>query len=186
MTLVLGAEEAQQIVMGADSVAGDADELYSYPGLEKIFERGPYLVGCCGFARVGQVLQHLVEWPDPPTKGELMPFLVHELVPEIRRAVEDAGAATEGRSFLGEKTVLLIGLQGQLWCMGSDLLVIRTHGVACIGSGRHRAYPTMHALQAAGVEPAQKRIAMTLEATAAYTARVGPPFRFLVGARKGG
>ncbi len=181
MTLVIAVEEAGRVVMGADSAAGNPEEFYVYPRLEKIARRGPYLVGHCGNGLVGQVVNILVEWPEPPVSGELLPFLVREVVPEIRRTVRAADAAGEGRFILGDKTVLLLGVRGRLFVVGADLCVVRSPGLSCIGAGRHAAYPAMEALEAAGVEPARKRIETALEIVARRVPVVEPPFRILEG-----
>jgi hypothetical protein len=179
MSLVISEEEEGRVIMGADSAAGSAEEIHVYPDLEKIVQRGPYLVGHCGQALVGQAVNVFVEWPEPPKSGELLPFLVREVVPEIRRGVQEAGAVYEGPAILGDKTVLVLALRGQLFVIGSDLFVIKSPGLTCIGAGRPYAYPTMKALKAAGVEPARKRIEMTLKAAAEECPFVRPPFRFL-------
>jgi len=179
MTLVIAEEEADRVIMGADSAAGGREETYTYPELEKIVQRGPYLIGHCGNGRVGQVVNLLVEWPEPPQSGELLPFFAREVVPEIRRAITDAGATQEGRGILGDTTVLLVGLRGKLFIVGADLNVVRSSGMACIGAGRHHGYGAMHALKAAGVELARQRIELALQAAANYSNYVRPPFRIL-------
>lgn len=179
MTLVIAEKEAGRVIMGADSAAGGREEIHTYPDIEKVVRRGPYLVGHCGSGRIGQVVNLLVEWPDPPQSGALLPFLVREVVPRIRRAVRDAGAAREGVAILGEKTVLLVGLHGQLLAIGCDLNVLDLSGPACIGAGRHHGYGAMHALKAAGVEPARKRVEMALRAAADDSLYVRPPFHIL-------
>ncbi len=179
MTLVIAEKEAGRVIMGADSAAGNREEIHTVPDLEKIVQRGPYLAGHCGNGRVGQVVNLLVEWPEPPRPGELLPFLAREVVPEIRRAVQEAGAAQEGGGILGDKTVLLVGLHGQLFVIARDLNVVSSLGTACIGAGRHHGYGAMHALKAAGIEPAQKRIEMALQAAADYSLYVRPPFHIL-------
>ena len=50
---------------------------------------------------------------------------------------------------------------------------------AAIGSGRLRAYGALHALQASGTEPVERRLELALEAAAAYTATVRPPWHFV-------
>ena len=147
--------------------------------MTKIARCGPYLFGYCGNARIGQVLHYLLEWPEPPESGPLAPFFVRMLMPEIRRAVQDAGAAQQGRGILGEATILLVAVRGELYVVDPELTVVRTDGLACIGCGRHAAYPAMEALKAAGVEPARKRIEMALEIVAHRVPVVEPPFRFL-------
>lgn len=124
-------------------------------------------------------LNLLVEWPEPARSGELLPFFAREVVPEIRRAVRDAGAAQEGRAILGENTVLLVGLCGRLFIIAPDLNVVRSPGLSCIGAGRHHGYGAMHALKAAGVEPARKRIELALQTAANFSPYVRPPFRIL-------
>ncbi len=178
MTLVIGSEVPGGVIMAADSAAGKPEEFYVYRHLEKIARRGQYLIGHCGNARIGQVLHHLIEWPEPPSSGPLAPFLIREVMPMVRRAVQDAGAAQEGRAILGETTVVLVAVGGELYIVGNDLTVVRSEGLACIGCGRHAAYPAMEALEAAGVEPAIKRIEMALEIVARRVPVVEPPFRF--------
>ncbi len=179
MTLVIAEEEDERVIMGADSAAGDREEVYAYPDLEKIVRRGPYLVGHCGSGRVGQVLNLLVEWPEPPGSGELLPFFAREVVPEIRRAIQDAGAVQEGGGILGDKTVLLVGVRGKLFIIAADLNVVHSPGLSCIGAGRHHGYGAMHALKAAGIGPAQTRIEIALKAAAKTSLYVRPPFRIL-------
>ncbi len=178
MTLIIGKEKQGRIIMAADSAFGSPEEFYIYPNVSKIARCGPYLVGGCGATRITQTLRHFVEWPEPPESDDLLPFLIREVLPEVRRAVEAVGAGQSGRLFLGDKTALLIGIRGQLYAVGSDLAVIRTHGLACIGCGRHAAYPVMEALERAGIEPARKRIEMTLDIVARHVPVVEPPFRF--------
>jgi len=179
MTLVIAEEEEGRVVMGADTAAGRPEEFYVYEHLEKIARRGPYLLGHCGSTRIGQVLQHLVEWPDPPAGGPLAPFLIREVVPKIRQTLLDVGAARDGPYILGDTTVILVAARGEIDVIGADLTVVRSNGLSCIGCGRHAAYPTMEALKAAGIGPARRRIEMALEIVARRVPVVEPPFRFL-------
>jgi hypothetical protein len=179
MTLVISTVEAHSVIMGADSASGSPEESYVCSHLAKIALCGPYLVGWCGAARVGQILHHCVQWPEPADSDDLLPFLVQEVAPEIRRAVKGAGAEYPGRGFLGEKTAVLVGIRGQLYSFGCDLAVVRWDGPICIGCGRHAAYPVLEALKLAGIEPARKRIEMTLDIVARHAPVVEPPFRFL-------
>jgi 20S proteasome alpha/beta subunit len=182
MSLAIGVETKDRVLMGADSavgILGSPGEIYSLRHLEKIVRCGPYLLGYCDNARVGQVLVHHLSWPEPPDSQPLTSFLIRELVPEIRRTLQDADAAQEGRTILGPDTVLLVAARGELYTINADLTVVRSEGLVCIGCGRHAAYPVMDALQAAGVESARQRIEMTLEIVAGRSPLVRPPFRFL-------
>ncbi len=133
MTLIIAQAEADRILMASDSAGGTPEEFYVLPHFAKIARCGPYLVGACGSARIMQILHHCVAWQEPPDVGDRLPFLVQEVVPEVRRAVQEAGAANTGRQFLGEKTAVLFGVRGELYCVGTDLTVVRWSGPACIG-----------------------------------------------------
>ena len=180
MTCVVGISDGETITLGADSAGGMGDEVYTFD-LRKVFARGQYLFGVCGSYRVGQVLRFQAELPEPPASGspDLEPFLVRELVPAIRRAVEEEGVAGSQSAVLGERTALLLGCRGQLWSITRDLTVIPETPFAAIGSGRLRAYGALHALHAAGVESSRRRLEMALAAAAAYTANVRPPWQFV-------
>jgi len=123
MTLIIGKEEPGRLVMGADSAGGTPEEFYVYPHLPKIAQCGSYLVGACGSGRVVQILQHCVKWPEPPLSGDLLPFLIHEVVPEILRAAQAGGVEPARGLFLGDRTVVQIGVRGELYVMSSDLEV---------------------------------------------------------------
>ena len=177
MTCVVATIDGNTIQAGSDTAIGHFEEIYDMAE-HKVFIRGSYLIGFCGSARVGQILQYKVELPAPPDEEDLTPFLVQEIVPRIRQAVEAEGSANEGRNFLGDKTVVLMGCRSQLWCILADTTVVETVPFAAIGSGRHHAYGALHALEAAGVEPARERLEWALGAAAEFSPMVRRPFRF--------
>ena len=113
MSVVIAVSDGETIEAGADSAVGSPEEIYEL--LEpKVFVRGDYLIGYCGSLRIGQILRYQTELPEPPPDGNLTAFLVQEVVPEIQRAVEVAGAAGKDH-FLPNKTVILLGCRGGLW-----------------------------------------------------------------------
>ena len=180
MTLIIGKEESGHLVMGADSASGTPEEFYVYPKWAKIAHCGPYLVGACGSGQVIQILHHCVEWPTPPTsEDDLCPFLIREVVPEVRRVAQATGLQPSRGMYLGDTTVVLIGIHGKLYLMGSDLVVVRSRGLSCIGCGRHAAYPVMEALERAGIGPVRAQIEMAMEIVSRHVPVVASPFRFL-------
>ncbi|MCP3999187.1 MAG: hypothetical protein GY722_29595 [bacterium] len=181
MTCVVGTIDGRAIILGADSAAvGEGPEIYTPPE-PKVFASGPYLLGVCGSYRVAQVLRYRAELPTPPEPTDLGSFLVRDLVPMIGDLLESEGVVGSSRAFLGEKVALLLGYEGQLWHVSSDLTVLPEVDFGAIGSGRLRAYAALHALKAAGVEPARRRLELALETAAKYTATVRPPWTFLRG-----
>ncbi len=178
MTCIVAETDGRTVLFGADSAWTHEDEIYTLEA-PKVFARGPYLFGVCGRYRIAQILRYQAQLPEPAPSAELEPFLVQELVPAIRQAATTCGETTAGRAILGEKTVVLLGCQGQLWTITSDLVALREDRFAAIGSGRLRAYGALHALHAARVEPSVRRLELALAAAAAYTASVRPPWHFV-------
>jgi hypothetical protein len=181
MTCVVGSIDGPTVILGADSAAVGPDaEIYTPPE-PKVFTCGPYVMGVCGSYRVAQVLRCQAELPEPPTPADLGPFLIREVAPTISDLLEAEGVVASGHAYLGDKVALLLGYQGQLWHIGSDLTVLPEVEFGAIGSGRHRAYAALDALKTAGVEPARRRLELALETVAKYTATVRPPWHFVRG-----
>lgn len=178
MTIGLAETDGSELIFAADSAGTDGDEIHTID-TSKVFARDGYLFAYSGSYRIGQILRHCVELPEVPVAGDVERFLVREVGPAVRSAVEAEGAAAPGQKVLGEKTSILIGVRGQIWCMLPDLTVIPEGPFGAIGSGRLRAYAALHALRAAGFGPARHRIELALEATAAYTSSVRPPWQFV-------
>jgi len=180
MTCVVGETDGTTIYLAADSAGGFGDEMYTID-LPKIFEREGLLFGYCGSYRIGQLLRYRLELPPAPARGAVEPFLVRELVPALRQVVIDEGAAGPERMILGEKTSVVIGCAGEIWCVSRDLTVTPWSPVVAIGSGRHHAYGALYALRLAGVGPVRRRLKLALEAAAQFTPSVRGPWCFLTG-----
>jgi len=178
MTCIVAATDGRSLLFGADSAGPSGDEILVVE-TPKVFARGLYLIGYAGSFRLGQILRYTADLPDPPEASDLEAFLVRELVPAVRKAVVDEGMANPGPRILGEQVSFLLGCRGQIWTVTADLSVIRETPFAAAGSGRLRAYGALHALHAAGVEPVRRRLELALEAAAAYTTSVRPPWLFV-------
>ncbi len=181
MTCVVGAIDGQDVILGSDSAAigaPDGSEIYTPPE-PKVFTCGPYAFGVCGSYRVAQVLRYAEQLPEPSRNLDFGSFLIRDLAPAIGELLEAKSVVGSHRTYLGKRVALLLGFQGQLWCIASDLTVLPEVDFGAIGSGRLRAYAALHALKAAGIEPAQRRLELALEAAAKYTASVRPPWHFI-------
>jgi len=185
MTCVVGVSDGKTILFGADSAAASGDgpqqisEIYT-AAEPKVFACGGYLLGVCGSYRVAQILRYRAELPVlPPSTEDVEGFLVRELLPAVAATVEAAGIAGSRSGYLGDLVCLLLGVQGQLWNISSDLALLPEADFAVVGSGRHHAYGALYALQAAGVGAPHRRVEIALEAAAAYTPTVRPPWHFV-------
>lgn len=161
--------------IGEDSAASfPANEVYNFVRA-KIFATGEYLVGYIISFRAGQVLRHEVNWPSPPADVDLERFVVRDVVPELRRALREAGAlkVTEG---VEQTAQFMIGLRGELMTVGTDFSIGSLQETyRAIGSGRHNAYGALHVLADFGIT-AKEKVRRALEAAANFTSNVRPPF----------
>lgn len=181
MTCIVGSVDGQAVILAADSAAlgaPDGSEIYTIPE-PKVFGCGPYVVGVCGSYRVAQVLRYRGELPEPPDPTQFGSFLACDLAPRIGALIAAEGVVGSHHTYLGDKVALLLGYQAELWHIAPDLTVLPEVEFGAIGSGRHRAYAALHALNSAGVEPAQRRLELALETAAKYTASVRPPWHFV-------
>ena len=180
MTLVLAMVDDQgNIHAGADSAIGGENEIYEFHE-PKVFIKGPYLLGYCQSARLGQVLRYHFDAPEPPPGEEdLNGFMVATFVPALRHVLEAHGAMTPGLAEMPQGSVVLVGYRGQLWCIATNLTVTQMTPRAAIGSGRNHAYGALHALMASGAESPGRIIELAMEAASKHAPHVRPPFRFL-------
>lgn len=172
MTCIVGITDGENIVIGGDTAASSPDgpEIYTLRN-EKVFTTGEYLVGYCASYRAGQLARWQVDWPAPPPGTDLERFLVVEIVPRLRQALTEGGADRPAQ--------FLIGLRGQLFCIGSDWTAATLEeGYIAIGSGRHVAYGALHALADLDLPPEEK-VLRALKAAQRYTSSVREPFRVL-------
>ena len=179
MTCIVGIKEDGKLWIGGDSAAINltTSEIYTIAS-RKVFRAGSYLVGYTISFRAGQVLEHEVEWPEPPEGAEIGSFLVRELVPRLREALREAGAlkTTEG---VDQGAHFMIGIGGEFYSVALDFSVTPlAESFMAIGAGRHNAYGALHALAGLGMPP-QERMRRALEAAARYTCGVREPFYFL-------
>lgn len=178
MTCIVGVKEGRRVWIGGDSAASSPpNEVYTFSG-PKVFAVGEYLVGYTISYRAGQVLRHDVDWPSPPAEVDLERFLVREIVPELRRALRDAGAlkVTNG---VEQTAQFVIGVRGELMTVGTDFSVgALQEPYLAVGSGRHNAYGALHALADSGLA-GEERVRKALEAAASFTSNVRPPFLVL-------
>lgn len=180
MTCIVAVTDGVTIHAGADTAAGQGDEIYEIPE-PKIFVRNSMLFGVCGSYRLAQILRFRSDLPRPGAGyTDLSSFLAAEFVPALKAAVETDGAAFPGPFFLGEKTGILAGYDGELGMIGSTLAVFSVaRPYLTIGSGRTRAYGALHAMTQLGVPPDRRLVELALEAAADTTLTVRGPYQFL-------
>jgi hypothetical protein len=174
MTAIAGlVDDDGRVWIGGDS-AGVAGYSRVVRADTKVFRRGPYLFGFCGSFRVGQLLHYALAAPIPaPSERNLDAFMVRPFVDAVRECLWLGGVA-EIKDEVETGGTFLVGIRGRLYCIESDYQVgIPACGYEAIGCGddlvRGSLYSTGH------LTP-RRRIRVALEAAAAFSGGVAPPF----------
>jgi len=173
MTCIVGLVENGKVYVGGDSLSGSA-----YVGrvttLHKVFRKGGFVIGYTSSFRMGQLLEHVVEFPESDVYD--MHYMVSVFIEECRKVFKDHGYTTindnqeTGGSFL-------VAVSGQLFRVDNDFQVNQYHdGMFALGCGEDYALGALYG--SCGQDP-QKRIAGALEAAAYFSPLVGPPFVIL-------
>ncbi len=175
MTCIVGIARAGRVIMGADSAGiGGLDKRIRIDC--KAFINGELIFGGTTSFRMLQLLQFSLS-PPPIIEGTTpYAYAVKALVPAIRHCLKEGGwAKTESGQEQGG--TFLVGFRGRLFTIYSDYQVAEeAGGIAAVGCGDAYAMGAMHALPDADPEA---RLRAGLEAAAAYSAGVAPPFTFI-------
>jgi ATP-dependent protease HslVU (ClpYQ) peptidase subunit len=158
--------------MGGDSAAVQG-WTRRQTALEKVFRRGPFLIGYTSSFRMGQLLQHHLEVPKQTERQADMNYMVTGFIESARKLLKDKGfTKIESNAETGGQ--FLVGYRGQLYTVHRDFQVGQVaDGMDAIGSGREYALGAMYALNK--LSPS-RRLKRTLEITAYFNAAVAPPF----------
>ncbi|MCP4656759.1 MAG: hypothetical protein GY856_15205 [bacterium] len=175
MTCIVGIAEGGTVLLAGDSAAASLkdQEIYSVKN-SKVFEVGLYLFGYTTSYRLGQILRYETEFPKPPA-DDLERFMATAFVSAIRRSLAVSGFERG----LGEHGSILVGVNGQLFVIGTDLQVLSgATSYLAVGSGRRVAYGALYALEDSGKSP-RERAEIALRAAQSFTPGVREPFIFV-------
>lgn len=184
MTCIVGLVGTRGIEKGMVLLGGDCagvvrgQEIYSLRNA-KVFRKGVYVLGYTTSFRLGQIVRHGVELPDPPPAEPadeviLEAFLATTWVDALRQALRQHGFEPT----LGEAGSLVVGVRGALFVIGKDFQVLAGRApYVAVGSGRHLAYGALAALETAAPElPLETRGRIALEAAERFSPEVRGPF----------
>lgn len=172
MTCIVGLVDGGTVWIGADSYAAAGCQRYPMGEEQKVFRRGDFIFATAGVARLGQIIRHLVELPEPSDEPP-MAYLVRRLMPAIKTAIDQYGGAGLGT----DEWALLIAYRGKLWDVDDHLAVDEVTDYAAIGCGRPYATGSLYSTRPplTGCD-AIARINLALRAAAAHDVHVAPPF----------
>lgn len=177
MTAIVGLIHGRKVYLGADSAGTEP-----YSGTqrirsdEKVFFNGPYLIAICGSFRLGQLLRHGFNPPEPDPRMSLEGFMATEFVDGVRQALDRGGALERRFSEDAIPGSFLVGIGARLFHIESDLQVGESqHPFDASGSGGDLALGAMWALRNQKMVP-EKKLKLALEAAANFNSGVRGPF----------
>lgn len=172
MTCVVGLVEKGRVYIGVDSssVQGWTRRTTT---LQKVFRRGPFLIGYTTSFRMGQILEHHLEVPKQGDDESDMTYMVTQFIESARTLLKEKGfAKIEANAETGGQ--FLVGYRGRLYSVQNDFQVGEmSERMDSIGSGGEYALGAMMAL--AGQAPT-RRIKKALSIAAHFNMGVCAPF----------
>ena len=172
MTCIVGLVTEKRIYIGADS-ASVHGWTRRQTRLEKVFRRGPFLIGYTTSFRMGQLLEHQLQVASQPKNISNMNFMVTHFIEAVRQLLKERGfAKVEANNESGGQ--FLVAYRGTLYSIDSDFQVGEmADNFDAIGSGSDFA---LGALQATARIAPRARVKRALEVATHFNMGVCPPF----------
>lgn len=147
MTTIIGVQGEEGCLLAADSrTTGETGRPYCHEYIEKITERGPYMIACAGDADACDIIQHQWNPPKPPKLAKNhYKFMVTKISTSIKQCLKEKGYEKD-KSDKESGFLILIALNGTLYEIDETCTVsMRDDGVYGIGSGSKYAIGALQA-----------------------------------------
>jgi hypothetical protein len=165
------------VIVGGDSagVEGYYIETRSDP---KVFRNGPYAIGYTSSFRMGQLLQHRFDPPEPPRTARMLHgFMVREFA-EAARTVVKAGGYAKVENNKEEGGTFIVAVGPRVFVVYDDFQVAEpADPFAAVGCGDRFALGALRALP--NSQPARTRCMTALKIAERSSCGVRRPFRFV-------
>ena len=183
MTCIAAAIDPNGTVwMGGDSAGVSGYDL-TVRADEKVFARGPYLIGFTASFRMGDILRFHARLPAPPTRCDLRRFMVTRFIEAVRASLNKYGFARK-KDAQESGGRFLVGLRGRIFTIDSDYQVGEArHGFDAVGCGDMIALGSFHATRRR--RNGRWRVLEALAAAEEFSAGVRSPFVVLGRTRSG-
>ena len=179
MTCIVAVRSSKGLYIGGDSAA-TAGTMSQRTLRPKVFQNGAYLMGYTSSFRMGQVLEHVFQPPEP-SGGDLYAQMVAEFVPAVRACLKDAGfSKIENNEETGGQFLVATG--GRIFEVEIDFSVLEmSEPFAAVGCGTEVALGALHVFEKADRLDGYPREAIraALGASARFSGAVRPPFHVL-------
>jgi len=147
VTTIIGVQGEEGCLLAADSrTTGETGRPYCHEFVEKITERGPYMIACAGDADACDIIQHLWDPPKPPKLAKNhYKFMVTKISTSIKQCLKEKGYEKD-KSDKESGFLILIALNGTLYEIDETCTVsMRNDGIYGIGSGSKYAIGALQA-----------------------------------------
>lgn len=145
MTVIVGVEHAEGVVIGGDSAAtsGWTQTVLSD---QKVFPVGDFVMGASGSPRVGQLMRYRFIPPPLTDIHDIDRYMACEFATAAKEVLKDSGANKQN---LGVDTIegssLLVAVAGRLYALHADYQWERNStGYHAVGHGRDFALASLH------------------------------------------
>lgn len=150
MTCIAGLVHEKEVYMCGDSGHFSAGGLM-WRGAGKLRASSPYLFGVSGTTRIGTVIKHEFEPPEPSpadTGEALADFMATTFVRSLRACLRSAGClVVVNNQESADDSRIMVGVHGQLFLVDSHFGIVRcVERFAAIGSGEDYAAAVLYDL----------------------------------------
>ena len=184
MTTIVGIEGDGWTVIASDSMINSGSQpFYSY-GMEKVFERGDYLIGVAGDAVAIDILKCLWKPPRSAKPADLDYYLTTKVITSLKASCGLYGydPQKDKKDDPDAGFELLLSLKGRIYQISSDDFGwLRDYrGLYAIGSGGQIALGVLAALDTRSVTSAIKAARKAVEIACGYDINSGGNVQLLV------
>lgn len=176
MTCIVGIEWGHGAVVGGDSAGVSGWDLVVRAD-EKVFRRGPFVMGFTSSFRMGQLLRYRLEVPEHPEGMGPHEYMATAFVDSVRECLKAGGYATKENE-QEEGGTFIVGYRSHVYTVESDYQVGRaSDGFMAIGCGHAIAAGALWATRS-NPYPID-RVGIALNAAERLSAGVRGPFTVL-------
>lgn len=175
MTCVVGIAHEGAVYVGADSAGTDGWLRQTIRADEKVFTKGPFVMGFAGSFRMGQLLRYKLSVAEQPSTLSDHEYVHTWFLDAVRQCLKDGGYA-EVKNNVELGGYFLLGYRGELYQVESDFQVGRpVEPYAAIGCGEEYALGALDVLLAKGVKDPRAAIKTAIGVAAYRSAGVAGP-----------
>ncbi len=177
MTVIAGIAHRGTVYMAADSLGTRSDGAKTSYHDCKLYRHGAFLMSASGCFRDAQIMRHHVAVERPPASGDLIGWLINNVVEPFREARQKVGAETKFAEGQASIFCNFVGLRGRLFVLDADLHVFEVAEYA-VGSGGDLARASLHTSAAMGLVQPRRRLTLALDAACALNNGCEGPYQF--------